>query len=459
MMKPLLFLFSAVFLLLPTIGFGQSSCFSEALVSSHPVGGIIAEIVSAPADVYADATAQDTPVAQLPPGTFVYIISGPQCDDENSWWQVEFDAKYSPDAHSFGWILASNNSVYQIKPMVSTWNPPQNTALISSSNLSELQPLAEVGPFGTVNQLVWSPNSSHLAISSLWAVWVYNTVEPSTEPIRLLPVTPYLNVHGSLAFSPDGELLATVSFPNGDLRLWSLVGTEIQHLETRATDYTGVAAIAPDISRWAIAQRDGSISVWDAKTGTKAFELIGHNIIGELAFTPDGSILISTGNFPDLGTVMDNAVRLWDMTNGQLLTVVELAIPSFDGFTPKIAITPDGQTAAILSYLKPESTGVPTTTLYLIDIAKRAVREQLTLSEGGSALKEIGFNSTGDIIALTFESNVVLLDAKNGTQLTLLPVNSVAQNIVLSPNDKWLAIAYHSPSFDRMNIQLWGAFR
>ncbi|MEU1792253.1 serine/threonine-protein kinase [Streptomyces sparsogenes] len=191
----------------------------------------------------------------------------------------------------------------------------------------------------------------------------------------------------SVAFSPDGKLLATGG--GGGARLWEVDGGG-GRLEQLAVlvDETSIKRVAfsPDGKTLATAgvsydlspDGDHSVQLWDVssrkarKTLTQSRELWG------VAFSPDGKTLVTTGK--------DNMMRLWDVAGGRQKdslvdeTVAELRDVSF---------SPDGTTLAVGSG---ERVG-------LWDVADR--HERTRLVSGNENVGGLAFSSDGRYLATT----------------------------------------------------------
>jgi WD40 repeat protein len=93
-----------------------------------------------------------------------------------------------------------------------------------------------------------------------------------------------------VAFSPDGNLLATAS-ADGTIKLWARSGEERATLRGH-TASVGYVAFSPDGSRLASASEDATARLWDAATGERLLTLAGHTgAVWHVAFSADGAWL------------------------------------------------------------------------------------------------------------------------------------------------------------------------
>lgn len=167
------------------------------------------------------------------------------------------------------------------------------------------------------------------------AVWASDRVFGLWRPIEDIPqITGHPKETWSVAFSPDGRLLATGS-DDESVRLWNLASGEMLH-EFKGHEATvAKVAFSPQGNLLASAGFDQTIRIWDVAARRHTRTLTGSaGTVRALAWFADGKRLVTSdspkSDYPP-------RVLIWDAITGTLLQTL-------DGFTDHIhtvAVTTD----------------------------------------------------------------------------------------------------------------------
>jgi WD40 repeat protein len=173
-----------------------------------------------------------------------------------------------------------------------------------------------------------------------------------------------------LAFSQDGRRLVSASYDlpiapgDGTARFWEAAPEATLPVLAGHTSYVYPVAYSPD-GRWiASGDWDKAIRVWDAATG-EACATLPHpapGIVRALAFTPDGTRLVSGGD-------LDGQLLLWDVATGHLRGRL-----ASGKSVRSLAVSPDG-TRVAAGFLNSNGT-------WTMSIAELATGRKLGAGEG-----------------------------------------------------------------------------
>jgi WD40 repeat protein len=119
----------------------------------------------------------------------------------------------------------------------------------------------------------------------------------------------FLNYASSVAFSPDGRLLAAGPGASNEIRVWD-VSTQQWRFDLRGhTDFVMWVCFTPDGQTLASASHDRTIKLWSIETGQELLSLPQAAGVFQTVFSGDGRIL-AAGTYGSEGTNYLTNVKL-----------------------------------------------------------------------------------------------------------------------------------------------------
>jgi DNA-binding beta-propeller fold protein YncE len=288
----------------------------------------------------------------------------------------------------------------------------------------------KIGPLAPVTAVAFSPDGDLLATAVYGQVTVWDL--KTVRPVRVL--TNVLGAVNDLAFSPDGKKLVVAGgqpSAKGELRIfqvadWKQLGAYREH-----HDVVFSVAFSADGKRLAAASFDQTVSLWDMDGHKHLKDFAAHSdFVYAVAFRPDGKAIASASK--------DRSVRLTDIATGKAL----FTMGGMEQDVMAVAFSKDGKQVI--------SSGFETALYWW----NAETGEQIKKQGGhGVAVHELALSKDGQwLVSAGADRTARIWDGKAGTPIKSITVGSPVYAVALSPDKKWLATG----SFDGQ-VRLWDA--
>ena len=355
--------------------------------------------------------------------------------------------EFSPDGKT---LLIGGTSPSATQVIVELWNlsSAQLTARITTSAATNL-----------ANAFAFSSKADKFAVATggqTPAIELWNI--PSQALIANLPT--HATQINSLAFSSDSSLIGDgavftnvqASTQMGIVELWDASsGSPIKTLSTPSA-LPGITAVAfsPDsksVASGIAANSIGSlttnvIQVWNIANGTLAHNLTSatNEPITSVAYTPDGSLIIDSGQIYSSTTLTSQGViEIWNASSGT--KVGSLQPPTNISSVTKTAISPDNTTLAAVGIQSVTSQVATSAEMELWDISSQSITSTFNLcvfQQPGSTVNNaipIALSSDSSKLAAagyfydpqqgTYSASISIWTTSTGTLLSSLASNAL----------------------------------
>ena len=233
----------------------------------------------------------------------------------------------------------------------------------------------------------------------------------------------------SVAFSPDGTLLATGGV-NGEICLWRVADGQQLRIFQGHTDWVWSVAFSPDGQTLASGSDDETIRLWRVSSGQCLSTLQGHTQrLRSVAFSPDGQVLASGSE--------DKIVKLWQVSNSECLNSLE----GHTNWVNSVVFSPDAQLLA---------SGGNEAVVKLWQVGSRNCVG--TLQGHVSRIRSVAFSPDSKTLASSSEDQTVKLWDVNTQQClhTLKGHTNWVNSVTFSPDGQLLA-----SGCDDQTVRLW----
>jgi len=278
---------------------------------------------------------------------------------------------------------------------------------------------------GHADGLAFSPDSKHLATSSLQGVTLWDV-----EARQALTTFRDIKQYGKgLVFTADGKKLIVATW-DPDIKIYDIVTRKLESIIEPGDTLVHAVAINPKGTLLASAGREKVLKIWDPASGKLLHGIDAHpRDVQSVAFSADGKTLASCG--------YDSHVKLWDPVTGRALRTFEN--PPIQFHWDAVAFSPDG------TYLVAVGSA-----LRIIDLATGADRVNSKADDVQTTCAAV--SPDGSLVATGGMNKVVKLwDPKTGKLLASLDAHKgTISSLAFSPNGAWLASAAQDRS-----IRLW----
>ncbi|MEG3844286.1 protein kinase [Microcoleus sp. herbarium14] len=308
------------------------------------------------------------------------------------------------------------------------WQETQQRVQQESQQLSQIEALYTASNYeGCISQIPTVANTSSSYASA------QNLQEQCQAGLRwknakVKNFAQHSDAVGSVAFSPDGLMLASGS-KDKTIQIWDLATGK--SIRTFPGDSSTVWSVAFDSSGTKLATGTGfwRVMLWDLKTGQATRTLDHTASVWSVALSPDGKLIASGSG--------DKTTKISDATNGSLI----YNLPDHTDFVYSVAFTPDGK--SLVSASKDKK-------ITIVDVETGKLLK--TIEGHGDQVRSVAISPDGKtIVSGSYDESIKIWNLETGDLMRSIKGHSDdVVSVAISPDGKFIA----SASKDK-TIKIW----
>ena len=349
-----------------------------------------------------------------------------------AWWLLSRDTDGTPNADDSNRDANTGSGPTTAVEQVDTTAPE-----IAAEPVEITKHLQLTGHENPITSLAYSPDGKLLAtgdgelnegpIARLWDPEAGKLIASLQGP----PATGGASAN-AVAFSPDGTLLAAGgNFLGDSTRLWNVASREVVVTLAQSGSIMESLAFSPDSTSIVGVTHTGWVTLWDVSSGQVRFGLPNNDGFRNVTFSPDGKLIANGGKGAE--------VRLSEAATGKTVRTIKEDVTG-----DSVSFSPDGRTLAVA-----DADG--TYSLRLFDVATGASKIAFDGIDDG-VITSVTYSPDGRTIASWGLGNVIQFwdVANKRVRAVLIGASDQLNAASFSPDGKKFAAAG-----DDLTIRIW----